>query len=206
LKKTSSKGERREDENSSSGSDDLTEVEENQRNSTKNKSKHEKEEAARVRTLKKEQKASSSQAKKSIIIKRKRERKDKDKTVGTKKIKKEKHFQAKVLKRSKGERREDESSSSGSDDLTEVEEEQRNSIKNKSENLTDKNLETKQILKIGDYVVVKYDDKFYPGLIKATDREEYEVSVMKHSSNGKWKWPKLTDQIWYKKTSNYQKN
>ncbi|XP_068896460.1 uncharacterized protein [Tenebrio molitor] len=201
LKKTSSKGERREDESSSSGSDDLTEVEENQRNSTKNKSKHEKEEAARVRTLKKEQKASSSQAKKSIIIKRKRERKDKDKTVGTKKIKKEKHFQAKELKKtsSKGERREDESSSSGSDDLTEVEEEQRNSTKNKSENLTDKNLETKQILKIGDYVVVKYDDKFYPGLIKATDREEYEVSVMKHSSNGKWKWPKLTDQIWYKK-------
>jgi DNA mismatch repair ATPase MutL len=122
------------------------------------KAKQEKEEAARLRKLKKEQKASTSQAEKNIIIKRKQERNDKNNTVRTKKTKMEKHFQAKELKKtsSKGERREDESSSSGSDDLTEVEEEQRNSTKNKSKNWTDKNLETKQILKIGDYVVVKY--------------------------------------------------
>jgi hypothetical protein len=44
-------------------------------------------------------KASTSQAEKNIIIKRKRERKDKNKTVGTKKIKNEKHFQAKELKK-----------------------------------------------------------------------------------------------------------
>lgn len=53
--------------------------------------------------------------------------------------------------------------------------------------------------KIGDYVIVLYDNKQDPGVITDIENEEYEVSVMHQTSNKMWKWPKHTDQIWYKR-------
>lgn len=52
-----------------------------------------------------------------------------------------------------------------------------------------------------DYVIVGYDKKQYPGLIKKYDNHnEFVVSVMEKRLNRLWKWPIKPDQIWYLET------
>jgi len=51
-------------------------------------------------------------------------------------------------------------------------------------------------VKVDDYVVVKYDGKFYPGIVTLTKKSGAEVSVMVPSGTN-WKWPKQVDQLFY---------
>ena len=56
------------------------------------------------------------------------------------------------------------------------------------------------IYKIGDYVLVSYDQKIYPGTVLSFDNYgEYEIETMEKTINANWKWPEKPDQIWYKK-------
>ncbi|CAH1113453.1 unnamed protein product [Psylliodes chrysocephalus] len=49
-----------------------------------------------------------------------------------------------------------------------------------------------------DYVIVCYEKKQSPGVIKKYDnRSEFEVSVMERRLDRLWKWPIIPDQIWY---------
>ena len=52
--------------------------------------------------------------------------------------------------------------------------------------------------KIGDWVIVLYDEFHYPGTIVNIAQNEYEVSVMQRSGNY-WKWPVREDKVWYQK-------
>lgn len=49
---------------------------------------------------------------------------------------------------------------------------------------------------IGDFVIVKYEDEFFPGVINDTSPTSTLVSVMSMSGSG-WKWPDVEDEIWY---------
>lgn len=65
----------------------------------------------------------------------------------------------------------------------------------KKDNLQDKsNLED---LKTNDYVIVKYENKYYPGIVEQMDENEIFVSAM-CSSKKQWKWPNPPDKLWYK--------
>lgn len=57
---------------------------------------------------------------------------------------------------------------------------------------------TKEIkYSIGDYVIVKYYDMFFPGLIISNSAEnEYSVRAMEKSGQN-WKWPKVEDKLDY---------
>ena len=51
--------------------------------------------------------------------------------------------------------------------------------------------------KVGQWVIVKYDEARYPGEVAMIDEDsQYEVSVM-HPSGKYWKWPKTEDKIYY---------
>ncbi|KAF5284065.1 hypothetical protein FQR65_LT13611 [Abscondita terminalis] len=58
--------------------------------------------------------------------------------------------------------------------------------------------ETPDTITVGNYVIVKYHNKNYPGIVKDIDNDDYEVSVMERI-NEQWKWPDIPDQIWYSK-------
>uniref|UniRef100_A0A6P7GK51 Uncharacterized protein LOC114343657 n=1 Tax=Diabrotica virgifera virgifera TaxID=50390 RepID=A0A6P7GK51_DIAVI len=51
-------------------------------------------------------------------------------------------------------------------------------------------------LKKGLHVIVKYDDKYYPGIILKSDPEGAEVRTMV-SAGINWKWPVKEDIIYY---------
>lgn len=51
--------------------------------------------------------------------------------------------------------------------------------------------------KIGDYVLVLYDGKYFPGEVAAIKKKEYFVSAMAKSGRKDWRWPDVKDQIWY---------
>uniref|UniRef100_A0A6P7F082 Uncharacterized protein PFB0765w-like n=1 Tax=Diabrotica virgifera virgifera TaxID=50390 RepID=A0A6P7F082_DIAVI len=53
-------------------------------------------------------------------------------------------------------------------------------------------------LKENDYVIVKYDDSFYPGVITKIDSNDYAVSTMVKTLNH-WKWPEKKDELIYEK-------
>lgn len=169
--------------------------------------KKEKEEALRVRKLKREQKWNTSQTVKKTVIKRKLDiRKDDHKTIKNKKLRKDEKIsnlqqEKKEEVKKKQTRKEVDANSNSSEDM-EITEKQTTRTKDKSENkpsIKDIGEITKDVLKVGDHVIVEYDSKHYPGIIKAIDRKQYEISVMEQTSNKKWKWPKCADQIWYKK-------
>jgi hypothetical protein len=53
---------------------------------------------------------------------------------------------------------------------------------------------------VNDFVIVRYDKKYFPGKIIQEEDEEYEVTTMVQSEKGKvWKWPELPDTVWYKR-------
>ena len=49
---------------------------------------------------------------------------------------------------------------------------------------------------IGQWVLVSYDHKDYPGEVTAVEDGDIEVNVM-HKSGGAWKWPVKADKIFY---------
>ena len=55
-------------------------------------------------------------------------------------------------------------------------------------------------MKKGDWVVVSYDEKCYPGKVtQVGDGGSVKVSVMKSSHPSGWKWPSTPDEIFYLK-------
>ena len=57
---------------------------------------------------------------------------------------------------------------------------------------------TSDSFNVKDWVVVRYDEKAYPGEIVKVVEDSYEVSVM-HQKFGVWKWPARPDCILYEK-------
>ncbi|XP_063907880.1 uncharacterized protein LOC135126021 [Zophobas morio] len=64
-------------------------------------------------------------------------------------------------------------------------------------------------LNIGDYVVVEYNKKYFPGLILNVDEGNlskyhdddlynFQISAMEKSGCSGWRWPKRKDVLWYK--------
>ena len=50
----------------------------------------------------------------------------------------------------------------------------------------------------GDWCLVKYDEKYYPGIIEQHRNANYLVSVMVSTANRNlWKWPNPPDCVWY---------
>ena len=56
----------------------------------------------------------------------------------------------------------------------------------------------------GDFVIVKYDQKFFPGEILANYDESAEVKVMVSSGPKFWKWPDRDDILKYQWKDVYQ--
>jgi len=53
-------------------------------------------------------------------------------------------------------------------------------------------------VKVGKFVVVKYDENFYPGVVTLVKKKGAEVCVMVPSgTTGNWKWPKHEDKLFY---------
>lgn len=51
----------------------------------------------------------------------------------------------------------------------------------------------------GEYVIVRYDEEYYPGKILDSDSEKgLKVSVMIRSGISNFKWPNAEDVLWYK--------
>lgn len=48
-----------------------------------------------------------------------------------------------------------------------------------------------------DWVVVKYDEKEYRGIVTSVVEGEVEVSVMIETLNGCYKWPSRDDKVFY---------
>lgn len=58
-------------------------------------------------------------------------------------------------------------------------------------------LENKRI-DVGDYLIVQYEEKYYPGKLTAIKKNKFLVSVMVPSGTF-WKWPEKKDEIYYEK-------
>lgn len=52
---------------------------------------------------------------------------------------------------------------------------------------------------IGSYVIVRYQKKYFPGIVTNIEDDEYEVKAMAPLSPNLFKWPVPEDQIWYNK-------
>ena len=51
-------------------------------------------------------------------------------------------------------------------------------------------------IQVGDWWVVEYDDKLFPGELKQIRDGNYEVSFM-HQAGTTWKWPSKEDKTFY---------
>lgn len=51
-------------------------------------------------------------------------------------------------------------------------------------------------LTVGDWVLVRYDDKLFPGEVKVVHQDETKVSVMV-ASGSQYRWPLVEDCIFY---------
>ncbi|KAI4455092.1 hypothetical protein MML48_9g00003641 [Holotrichia oblita] len=68
---------------------------------------------------------------------------------------------------------------------------------NKDESKIDKAPVSLSTMKAGDYVIVKYNDKYFPGKVSAEQNNRVLVSVMTIAGLYNWKWPYPVDEIWY---------
>lgn len=56
---------------------------------------------------------------------------------------------------------------------------------------------------INDFVIVNYEEEYFPGQIKDLRENEnktgneYQVTVMIMSGPNGWRWPEIEDKIWY---------
>ncbi|XP_074040040.1 uncharacterized protein [Leptinotarsa decemlineata] len=53
------------------------------------------------------------------------------------------------------------------------------------------------ILADGQYVIIKYEDKYYPGVILKHDYDGAEVQTMESAGINSWKWPVKEDVLYY---------
>ena len=51
-------------------------------------------------------------------------------------------------------------------------------------------------IKINDYVIVQYEEEFFPGLVLNTKGSAALFKVLLMSGSG-WKWPRVEDKLWY---------
>ena len=58
----------------------------------------------------------------------------------------------------------------------------------------------KEQIIIGDWVLVQYDNTFYPGDVKNKRGDNIQVNVMIPAGKTRWKWPKKEDSIYYERT------
>ncbi|KAJ8927601.1 hypothetical protein NQ314_019909 [Rhamnusium bicolor] len=56
-------------------------------------------------------------------------------------------------------------------------------------------------ISVGSYVILKYEQQYFPGIVESIEGEEYEIRAMSPSGSNYFKWPNPPDQIWYKKTA-----
>lgn len=61
-------------------------------------------------------------------------------------------------------------------------------------------------INVGSYVIVRYQKKYFPGIVITIIQDEYEVQTMTPFGSGLFKWPNPADQIWYKKKQCYGRN
>lgn len=61
---------------------------------------------------------------------------------------------------------------------------------------TDSDIDYEMLHKIGDQVIVKYEEEFFPSIVNDTNPEGAPVSVMVMSGLG-WDWPQNEDELWY---------
>ncbi|KAL3284072.1 hypothetical protein HHI36_018240, partial [Cryptolaemus montrouzieri] len=52
--------------------------------------------------------------------------------------------------------------------------------------------------KIGDYVIVCYDESYFPGQVASIVGGDYLENAMTPSGKTGWRWPDFKDEIWYK--------
>ncbi|KAG5898611.1 hypothetical protein JTB14_020987 [Gonioctena quinquepunctata] len=55
-------------------------------------------------------------------------------------------------------------------------------------------------MKENSYVVVCYDNQYYPGIIVELDEDDVRVKTMVKSGSTGWKWPTPDDVIWYSRS------
>ena len=53
------------------------------------------------------------------------------------------------------------------------------------------------IVSLGEWVLVKYDNKDFPGEVVNIIGSEFEVNVMHRSGAAFWRWPEKDDHIFY---------
>jgi hypothetical protein len=54
------------------------------------------------------------------------------------------------------------------------------------------------VFRVGDWVLISYDSKVYPGEVTVIGKDDVQVSVMHRTFNQNWKWPDKSDKIFYK--------
>ena len=59
----------------------------------------------------------------------------------------------------------------------------------------DEDVDRSEKLNVGDWALVSYDGKKFPGEVVSIIDTDIEVSVMKYSRKGKWYWPEKADII-----------
>lgn len=52
----------------------------------------------------------------------------------------------------------------------------------------------------GDYVIIKYEGEYFPGIIKDVSGNMYEISTMTFSIGNTFEWPEKEDKIWYQES------
>ncbi|KAJ2949894.1 hypothetical protein O0L34_g11214 [Tuta absoluta] len=52
----------------------------------------------------------------------------------------------------------------------------------------------------GDYVIIKYEGEYFPGIIKNVRGGMFEISTMTFSVGSTFRWPEKEDKIWYQET------
>lgn len=68
-----------------------------------------------------------------------------------------------------------------------------------SEDNNIQDVESETEYKLNDFVIVRYDNKYFPGNVLNKEGTEYEVTTMVECAAGKtWKWPEPPDIVWYK--------
>ncbi|KAG5864192.1 hypothetical protein JTB14_034891 [Gonioctena quinquepunctata] len=106
--------------------------------------------------------------------------------------------QKKILKTKKIRNKKDENNENWNDD--ESEHQEKSDMENKNRGTEHGKFE------IGDFVVVRYDDEYFPGKIENGENEEFEVSTMIQSNCGKlWEWPTPADRIWFEEMTSWKK-
>ena len=61
----------------------------------------------------------------------------------------------------------------------------------------DEDVDRSEKVNVGDWALVYYDGKTFPGEVVSIIDTDIEVSVMKYSRKGKWYWPDKVDIIAY---------